>query len=385
MNLLILSRVYCCSNKYLNKIYWKTEELDCINFTNYDVFPVDPVNCFAPRAEKPRGALVHGRANCIPLDTLTSFPIFGVIGRCQILCGGGGIGKPAARDTRPACCPTTGRTPPSIGIYKLYARKTAAIRERPGSNACDAVRNRDACKAAATEERRISNACDAVANRHACQPPAIIECRIPNARDAVANRHACQHAAITERLTPNAGNTVGNHDACKAAATGERTLPNACDAAIRQNNAFFTTCNQRLTLRFNDAVPRAVIDGIAACNCNTCKPAAKSERARPNARDSVGDRDACKAAATEERALPNACDAVGNRDACKIAAIGERPSSNACDAVGNRDICKTAAFQERILPNAGNTVGNRNPSKLAATTERIIRYCLCSILDFICA
>ena len=59
MNLLILSRVYCFSNKYLNKIYWKAEELDCINFTNYDVFPVDPVNCFAPRAVKPRGTLFH--------------------------------------------------------------------------------------------------------------------------------------------------------------------------------------------------------------------------------------------------------------------------------------------------------------------------------------
>ena len=98
----------------------------------------------------------------------------------------------------------------------------------------------------------------------------MIECRIPNARDAVANRDACKLAAILERGTTNASDTVWNRDACKTVAKIERRTSNACDSAIRRDDAVLTTRNQRLALRFNDAFPRAVIDGIADCNCDAC-------------------------------------------------------------------------------------------------------------------
>ena len=43
-----------------------------------------------------------------------------------------------------------------------------SIIERPNPNACDAVRNFNACKAFTIIERPLANACDAIADSDAC-------------------------------------------------------------------------------------------------------------------------------------------------------------------------------------------------------------------------
>ena len=55
------------------------------------------------------------------------------------------------------------------------------------SNACNAVRDFNACKAGATTERRTSNACYAVRDCNACKPVAITERSISNACNAVGS------------------------------------------------------------------------------------------------------------------------------------------------------------------------------------------------------
>ena len=138
----------------------------------------------------------------------TSFPIVVVISRFQILCGGGRIGKIAARDARPTRCIRRLRTPPSVRIFKCHARKAASI------------------------ERMPSDACDAVPNRYARKAAAIIERITSDARHAVGNGDARQPAAIRERITSDARHAVGNSDARKAAATTERLVSDARHATV---------------------------------------------------------------------------------------------------------------------------------------------------------
>ena len=61
-----------------------------------------------------------------------------------------------------------------------------ATRERPGTDACDAIGNRDACKVNANRERRIADAYNAIGNHDVCKVFATRERNTTDARDSIS-------------------------------------------------------------------------------------------------------------------------------------------------------------------------------------------------------
>ena len=80
----------------------------------------------------------------------------------------------------------------------MHLFKAGASRERRTSNACNAVRNGNACKSGAPSERSTSNACNAVGDCNACKAVAIIERILSNACNAVRYCNACKSGTTTK-------------------------------------------------------------------------------------------------------------------------------------------------------------------------------------------
>ena len=182
---------------------------------------------------------------------------------------------------------------------------------------------------------------------------------------------------------------------CKSATAVERKRADACDAAVGGNNTGFATQNQRLALRFDQTITRAVVLGIAflysyacksatagerhitdACDatryCYVCKSATAIERIIADACDAARYRYACKSATAAERIKTDACDAIRYRYACKFATAIERRRADTCDVIRYRYACKSATHIERIRTDACDAIRYRYACKSATAVERMI-------------
>ena len=95
----------------------------------------------------------------------------------------------------------------------------------------------------------------------------------------------------------NACDTIWNTNSCQRVTIRKRIFTNASDAAVRWDHAILTARDQRFALSFNQAIPRTVIDGIPARNCNSRKAIAAREHPISNAINAVRNCDTCKATA----------------------------------------------------------------------------------------
>ena len=206
--------------------------------------------------------------------------------------------------------------------------------------------NCDARQTAATIEHPIADSGDAVGDRDACQTAAIIERALADGSDAVGDHNARQTAATIERISADGSDAIRDRDVRQSVAPIKRTITNGSDAAIGRDHACTASRDQGLALRFDQTVPRTMINLIFGFNRNTRQPATVPKCTHTDRCNAFRDRDACQIAATRERPLSNGNDAIGNHNACQAAAPPERSIANGSDAVRDRDARQTVTKRE---------------------------------------
>ena len=110
---------------------------------------------------------------------------------------------------------------------------------------------------------------------------------LSDTRHAGWNGHACQPCAARERIPPDACHTVRDRNARQSIAPLECIIADARYAAVIRDDAVLAAKHQRARRRLDQAVSRAVVDGVPRGDGDTFQPATTVERIISDVRHAV--------------------------------------------------------------------------------------------------
>ena len=138
------------------------------------------------------------------------------------------------------------------------------------------------------------------------------------------HRNGSQSGAAFKGRNTYARYVVRNGYGGQAAATAEGVTPDACYAAVLGDHAVLATKDQSFALGRNNAISRAVIDGIPFVHRNGSQAGAACKGRRTYVRHTVRNVDGGQAAATAERFISYARHAARDSHGCQTVTIIER-------------------------------------------------------------
>ena len=190
----------------------------------------------------------------------------------------------------------------------------AAKGEQPRLDRLQPRRQGDLLQGGAAVERRPPDGGQPGGERDAFQPAAIAERPYTDLRHALRNDELDQSRALVEGAVPDGSEPLRELDMLQPRGEIKRILCDLRHAAVGGDDALLATDAQHLALRLDDAVARAVKDGIARRDRQRRERGAAAEGGLPELRHVPPERDALEIFTHREHGIPDRHDPRGDEE-----------------------------------------------------------------------